>query len=63
MEWDIRNNRSFKISAELGRLLAEQADFLRKLNTPLTSSSHTKDPENVSEHCSRNWSDQEKPPR
>jgi hypothetical protein len=30
MEWDIRNNRSFKISAELGRLLAEQADFFKK---------------------------------
>jgi len=30
MEWDIRNNRSFKISAELGRLLAEQTDFFKK---------------------------------
>jgi len=30
MEWDIRNNRSFKISAELGRLLAEQTDLFKK---------------------------------
>jgi hypothetical protein len=30
MEWDIQNERSFKISAELGRLLAEQTDFFKK---------------------------------
>jgi hypothetical protein len=30
MKWDIQNNRGFKISAELGRLLAQQTKFFKR---------------------------------